>query len=292
MFVSEKAYAKVNLWLGVSGLRGDGYHDIVTVMHSVSLADDIMLRADADPCGFSCILEADGAYEVPEGDDNIAVKAARAFCEKTGIGAAVTIRLVKNIPTCAGLAGGSSDAAAVLRAINKRFSEPLSVSELEELAIGLGSDVPFCLHGGTALCLGRGEKMTRLGCPDLDFVICPSPERVSTGTAYAKLDEKWLSCGYPDTASCNELIVSLSAGAAECGRRLYNIFQDVVIPLCPVSGENISRLRSLGACGAVMSGSGSAVYGIFETRRKADAAAEKIPGAVCVSSVGESIGYD
>ncbi|MBO7170061.1 MAG: 4-(cytidine 5'-diphospho)-2-C-methyl-D-erythritol kinase, partial [Clostridia bacterium] len=157
MKVNEKAYAKINLFLDVTGKREDGFHELVSVMHSVGLADEI--EVETKQADYSCITLEMKNSSLPADERNLAYLAAEAFLDKTGITAAVHIRLEKHIPVCAGLGGGSSDAAAVLRAMNASFDNPLSVSELCELGATLGSDVPFCVVGGTRLCRGIGEKM-------------------------------------------------------------------------------------------------------------------------------------
>ena len=157
--VKEKAYAKINLYLDVVARRDDGFHDIRTVMHSVTLSDDVTVILDRRDKGTGLRMLVDGNRRLPRDSRNIAYEAARLFLERAAIDASIIIKLKKRIPVAAGLAGGSSDAAAVLRAMNKLFKRPLSDRALLEIAAGLGSDVPYCLLGGTALCEGRGENM-------------------------------------------------------------------------------------------------------------------------------------
>ena len=154
MQISEKAYAKINLFLDVVGKRADGFHEIKSVMQSVSLFDEVDVSVER--ADYSCITIKVENSDIPADERNLAYLAAEAFLDKTGISAAVDITLRKYIPDRAGLGGGSSDAAAVLRALNMAFGDPLSKNELIALAEALGSDVPFCLVGGTRLCEGKG----------------------------------------------------------------------------------------------------------------------------------------
>ena len=186
--VKERAFAKINLYLEVIGKRDDGFHDIRTVMHSVTLCDDVTVSLV--PTRMTEVrIDIEGNPRLPKDSRNLAVKAAELFLERSGRQGTVHIRMNKRIPVAAGLAGGSSDAAAVLRAMNRLFDGCYTERALSGLAAELGSDVPFCLIGGTALCEGRGEIITKL--PDASpssFVIAVSDERVSTPYAYATLD--------------------------------------------------------------------------------------------------------
>ena len=168
MQINEKAYAKINLFLDVVGKAPDGYHEIVSVMHSVSLCDEVSLSVER--ASYSCITLSVRGEDVPNDERNLAYIAAEAFLEKTGIAATVDITLEKQIPTKAGLGGGSSDAAAVLRALNLALGSPLTTAELCELGAEIGADVPFCIVGGTRLCRGRGEKMSAYPMDDLTLI--------------------------------------------------------------------------------------------------------------------------
>ena len=186
MELHVKAYAKLNLGLDVTGRLEDGYHEVLTVMQSISLCDDISVRLNGDVS----ITAKTNLHYLPEGDKNIAVRAAKLFFEETKIPlSGGTIELQKHIPVCAGMGGGSTDGAAVLRALNEGFSVGLSRKRLEEMALKLGSDVPFCIAGGTALCKGRGEIMTEL--PELPHcwtVICKPPFPISTPELFKAID--------------------------------------------------------------------------------------------------------
>ncbi|MFB0920901.1 MAG: 4-(cytidine 5'-diphospho)-2-C-methyl-D-erythritol kinase [Oscillospiraceae bacterium] len=255
----EKAYAKLNISLDVISKRTDGYHDMRMVMQSVSLCDDVTVS-----------LREDGAVNVstnlrflPSDDRNIAVKVAKAFfAELGGKAAGADINILKRVPVCAGMGGGSADGAAVLRALNKLTDKPFSRLELESLGASLGSDIPFCVAGGTALAEGRGEALSDLPpIPDCRFIIVKPKFSVSTPELFSKID--LVSVKYhPDTPG---LVSSLLSGDLQgvC-RRMYNVFEDVLPPK-PDDIPNIKKLLlDSGALGAVMTGTGSAVFGIFD----------------------------
>jgi len=268
-----KAYAKVNISLDVVGKRSDGYHEMLMVMQRVGMWDDISL-AVRDGQG-EVTVDTDRRF-IPNGEKNIAGKAARAFLDAAGIAdkdVAITIR--KQIPVCAGLGGGSSDAAAVLEGLNEHFGGPLDEKRLYTLAESLGADVPFCLHGGTALVSGKGETIREL--PDFPhswFVICKPEFSVSTPELFDKLDRCKLVF-HPDTAG---VIEALETGdlAAIC-HRCYNVFEDV---LPEREGRIISDVKDVfvsnGALCSSMSGTGSAVFGIFAERASAEHAREEL----------------
>ena len=274
----EKAYAKINLFLDVLGRRADGMHDLRTVMQTVSLFDTVSVRAkEAD---YSCITLQMENSDIPADERNLAYLAAEAFLEETGISAAVAITVDKRIPVAAGLAGGSADAAAVLRAMNAVFGEPLLRERLLSVASRLGADVPFCLVGGTALCEGKGEQMTPYEVADAFFVIAqPEAEKMATPRAYAMLDEAFGGFENED-AVLHDALFSFFAEDGVDG--MYNVFESVVIPHTPAVAALRTRLISLGAKNAMMSGSGTAVFGVFESEEAARYAAEDITGAfVC-----------
>ena len=289
--VKEKAYAKINLYLDVTGKREDGFHDIKTVMHTVSLADEITVFSDATRAPSQIRLSIEGASFLPTDGRNLAVRAAKLFLDRAGISANINIKMRKNIPVAAGLAGGSSDAAAVLRAMNRIFGKPFGEKALLALAAELGSDVPYCLVGKTALCEGRGEIMTRL--PDLrgvHFLIVKIPEHVSTPAAYGALDELFCDFAAPHTAECSldGLISSLKSGALDTSL-MYNIFERTVFRLVPSSEKIKKRLLELGAKNAMMSGSGPTVFGIFPSRAEATLASDALLSEGFTSFVAESI---
>ena len=270
--IKEQAYAKINLYLDVIARREDGFHDIKTVMHTVSLCDD--LTVSVKPSATTTVhITIDGYPKLPTDSRNLAVRAAELFLSSILSTAEVDIRLVKRIPIAAGLAGGSSDAAAVLRALNRAFKRPLTEKRLCELAAELGSDVPYCLIGGTALCYGRGERMERL--PEnleLKLVVAIADEHVSTPAAYSELDRIFDNfTSERDTA--HELALDAVIKSASSGQlpenELYNIFENAVFKTC-FGAENIkAKMLELGATHALMSGSGPSMFGIFHTEAEA-----------------------
>ena len=185
----ECAYAKINLFLQVDGKREDGFHELQTVMQSVGLYDELLFSFDCD--GEDTIRFFCNSPYLPTDARNLAVRAAQLFKDRTGSHGFLRIDMKKRIPVAAGVAGGSSDAAAVLRACNRLFNHPLSVAELFALSGELGSDVAFCLQGGTAFCCGRGEIITPIDVkPNLAFVVANAPtEHVSTPAALSALDQ-------------------------------------------------------------------------------------------------------
>lgn len=254
----ERAWAKINLTLDVLGKRPDGYHELSMVMESVDLAD--ILRFSHSGEGIR--VKTNLAF-LPSGPTNLAAKAALCFAQATGITVEpLTIEIEKHIPVCAGTAGGSSDAAAVLRYLNRTTGAGLSDQELQRLGEQVGSDVPYCVTGGTALAQGRGEVLTPLpSLPRCALVLCKPPFSISTPALFAELDRHKLR-RRPDTAGvCKALEAGDLAGVA---RRLYNVFEDVLLPRQDRTVQEIkNRLITCGALGANLSGTGPTVFGLF-----------------------------
>lgn len=259
MELREKAFAKLNFGLDVLRRMEDGYHEVLTVMQSISLCDEITLKLG----GGESISARTNLRYLPKGEKNIAVRAALLFFETTGMPIqGGEIEIIKSIPVCAGMAGGSTDAAAVLRALNSAFSTGLSRPDLEEMAHKLGSDVPFCLTGGTVLCRGRGEIMTELPpMPKCWVVICKPPFPISTAELFAIID-----CGkIKNRPDINGLIKAIEQGDVErIARRIYNVFEAVLPPQCSEVGEIKAKLIDYGALGASMTGTGPSVFGLFK----------------------------
>lgn len=262
------ARAKLNLSLDVLGRRADGFHELRMVMQAAQLADEVYVEL-REPGFFRA--ETNRSY-IPTDERNIAVKAAKAFFEAAGLDSGAYIRITKQIPVCAGLGGGSSDAAAVIRTLNDLTGAPLGEDALFAAALRAGSDVPFCLLGGTALAGGRGEVLEALPpLPETPAVICMPHFTCSTPELFTRLDALRTRCR-PDT---DGLVAALRAGdLAGVARRMYNVFEDALDRRCAQAvGEIKHLLLENGALGAVMSGSGSAVYGLFADEERASAAA-------------------
>ncbi len=255
-----KAYAKLNLTLDVLGVRDDGYHDLEMVMQSISLHDSVAVRIG---CGgdIACISNV---RHVPNDERNIAVKAARAFVDATGTDfGGIHIAMEKRIPSCAGMAGGSADGAAVLRLLNELCGSPVSDAELCRIGVSVGADVPFCLMGGTALARAKGEDMTELASlPDCFFVIAKPSRGMSTKAVFAEIDNHPIE-KHPDTEA---MIAAIENGdITSVAENLFNVFEPVV----SADVRDIERIKNVlyenGALGAAMTGSGSAVFGIFKS---------------------------
>ena len=280
--VKEKANAKINLFLDVIARREDGFHDIKTVMHTVSLYDEITVTYKPSSTRNVRIFVG-GCRWLPLDENNLAVRAATLFLEKSGKFGDVEIKLNKNIPVSAGLAGGSTDAAAVIRAMNKIFDNFFTTKALAKICESLGSDVPYCLYGKTALCEGRGEIITRL--PEnlkLNIVVAIADEHVSTPAAYSKLDKIYSnfdgSIGTDGAEKYKNLLSDLSSGNMSQDS-LFNVFEAAVLPECPKAQKIKEEMRTLGAYATLMSGSGPSVYGIFDSEKGALDACDKFKQA-------------
>lgn len=264
------AAAKINLYLDITSKRADGYHGIASIMQSVSLCDEITVSIGGDGIELFCDDPA-----LPLGKDNIAYRAAQVFMANVAVDCGVTIGIKKNIPVAAGLAGGSTDAAAVLRGLDRLLGHPFSRDGLCRIAGTLGADVPFCVVGGCARCEGVGEMMTPIyGMPDAAMVIACPTERVSTPEAYRRLDLIYNNfSGYkPELDGYYAEEEKLGGGdISDICSGLYNIFEKAQEDRQDIS--DIKRIMTAsGALGCLMSGSGPSVFGIFESDAGAVAA--------------------
>lgn len=255
----EGAFAKLNLTLDVLGKREDGYHDLQSVMQTISVRDDVEIDIDTGkPWSMECNVES-----IPCDERNLAWKAAKVFCEaaqKNPNG--ITIRITKRIPSGAGMGGGSADAAAVLRALNRHYGNPFSILALAEIGAQVGSDVPFCVLCGTAMVEGRGERLRKLpDMPDCVFVVVKPEFSVSTPELYRKIDEVAIP-KHPDNRAMESALVAGDLGKV-C-ENVYNVFDPVVTADHLELNYIKSIFNSYGAAAYQMTGSGSAVFAIVE----------------------------
>ncbi|MCQ4088951.1 4-(cytidine 5'-diphospho)-2-C-methyl-D-erythritol kinase [Saccharibacillus sp. JS10] len=263
MIIYEKAPAKINLMLDVLHKRNDGFHEVEMVMTMVDLADRLTLQETETN---RITLSSQSGY-IPLDDKNLAVRAARLLRQRFGIQRGVHMVLEKRIPVAAGLAGGSSDAAAALRGLNRLWELGLSISELEELGAELGSDVPFCVSGGTALATGRGEKLEKIPSPPHSWVILAKPPiNVSTADVYGNL--KAAEIQQHPSASAMQAALEQGSFTDVCGT-LGNVLEDVTLKLYPGVARLKQVMESLGADGVLMSGSGPTVFGLVNKEEKA-----------------------
>lgn len=267
MKVKRLAAAKLNLLLDLTGIFPNGYHGIYTIMQSVGIYDTIEL--EKTPPGVSMRCDAAG---IPANPKNTAWKAAVLFFEKTGVEGGVHINLKKKIPSGAGMAGGSADAAAVLDGLNELYSASLTARELTELGAKVGADVPFCLLGGTALCQNFGELCTPLPKLPMLYFVCVKPQTsVSTAEAYAAYD-RLREVRHP--AKEMALNAYLRGDLVEFFRQSANVFEQAVD--VPGRAEIKSVMRAFRCDFTLMTGSGSVVYGVFREQKTAEDCAAAI----------------
>ena len=268
--IELKALAKINLGLDVLGRRENGYHDVRMVMQSIYLYDEVKIEKTEAPG----IALASNLSFLPTGEGNIAYKAAQLLTEEFEIGEGVKITLNKHIPVAAGLAGGSSNAAAVLFGMNRMFRLGLTREELMARGVRLGADVPYCIMRGTVLAEGIGEELSVLpAMPKCTVLIAKPPVSVSTKVVYEALDAKEI-VEHPDIDGIIEGLKkhSLKQVAACMG----NVLEDVTIPMHPVIDRIKQEMIDAGALNAMMSGSGPTVFGLFESRAAAREAQRRI----------------
>jgi 4-diphosphocytidyl-2-C-methyl-D-erythritol kinase len=272
--ISLQAKAKINLSLDITGKRNDGYHEVIMIMQTIALHDDILIE-NADS---GIHIDTKSAL-VPKDAGNIAYKAAELFFGRYGIKRGIKIKLDKKIPVSAGLAGGSSDAASVLKGLDRMLSMDLDQDELMRMGKDLGADVPYCIKGGTMLAEGIGEILTALDpLPHIDIVlICPRI-CVSTEWAYKALDLRDIR-ERPDTCLLMKAIKDKDIELLAVNMK--NVLETVTVKRYGVVNEIKTRLIELGAAGSIMSGSGPSVFGIFTSQAKAKNAYESIKNNGC-----------
>lgn len=260
--ITIAAPAKINLSLDITGKLENGYHALDTIMQTISIEDKITLAKTGRQISVLC-----DHPQVPQGNGNICHKAAEAFFEKTALEGGVIITIDKNIPVAAGLAGGSSDAAAVIKGLNLLYGTGLTQREMCEIGLKCGADVPYCIVAGTCRAKGIGEKLTKLPSFAGVYIVLVVPDFfVSTAWAYKNYD-----LNSPDEKPCTEELISYIRGRdiKNTAERMANVLESVTAKKHPEIQEIKNDIKKSGACGSVMSGSGPSVFGLFENEEKA-----------------------
>ena len=268
--IQLKALAKINLGLDVLRRREDGYHEVKMIMQTIGLHDDLEIRKTKTPG----IQVKTNLYYLPTNENNLVYKAAKLLMDEFGIRDGVEIKMKKFIPVAAGMAGGSSDAAAVLFGVNKMFGLGLSKQELMERGVRLGADVPYCIMAKTALSEGIGEVLTEVApLPDCFVVVAKPTISVSTKMVYENLHANELQ-HHPDVAG---MVDALKQGdLSGVASRMENVLETVTTKLYPQIEEIKQTMKESGAENAIMSGSGPTVFGLYTEKATAEQAAEKI----------------
>ena len=260
--ITIAAPAKINLSLDITGKLENGYHALDTIMQTISIEDKITLAKTGRQISVLC-----DHPQVPQGNGNICHKAAEAFFEKTALEGGVIITIDKNIPVAAGLAGGSSDAAAVIKGLNLLYGTGLTQREMCEIGLKCGADVPYCIVAGTCRAKGIGEKLTKLPSFAGVYIVLVVPDFfVSTAWAYKNYD-----LNSPDEKPRTEELISYIRGRdiKNTAERMANVLESVTAKKAPEIREIKNDIKKSGACGSVMSGSGPSVFGLFENEEKA-----------------------
>lgn len=254
--IVTKAYAKINISLDVVGKRADGYHLLKMIMQTIDLYDVVKVKKINN----GIILNSDKSY-IPTDARNTAYKAAKMFLDKYNINCGVNINIQKNIPVSAGLAGGSTDAAAVLRCMRKLFNINLNYYDLRKLGLSIGADVPYCISGGTALCEGIGEIITPLSRFNNKIIVLVKPNfGVSTKEIYKNLKLEKIH-KHPNTEKLLEHIKKDKL--IYLSKDMQNVLENVTIQMNPIIKKIKQDMIKLGALGSMMSGSGPSVFGFF-----------------------------
>lgn len=268
--ITKKAYAKINLGLDVLRRREDGYHEVKMIMQTVNIYDTLTFTAKTEP---GIVLKTD-RDELSVGEDNLICRAADKLFTEAGTAYGVEIFLEKRIPIAAGMAGGSTDAAAALTGLNELFSLGFSLEQLQAIGVTLGADIPYCLAGGTALSEGIGEVLTRLPAPPSCILLVAKPDiNVSTKFVYENLHADTLTY-HPDI---DGMIEALRTGSLRgITDRLGNVLENVTVREYPVIDRIKELMKRAGAENALMSGSGPTVFGIYTEEETAQKAAAQI----------------
>lgn len=276
--IRREAFAKINLGLDVVRRLPNGYHEVRMIMQTVGICDVLTFRKAVS--GIQLVVDNE---ELPTDGNNLICKAAKLLLESAGIEGGVSITLEKHIPIAAGMAGGSTDAAATLLGINELYEIGYDVDKLKELGVKIGADVPYCIQGGTALAEGIGEVLSELPTPPACHLVIAKPDiNVSTKFVYENLRANELE-SHPDI---DGMIEGLEKGDLKAiTDRLANVLETVTVPAYPIIDEIKQTMLDAGAEGALMSGSGPTVFGIFTELEKAKQAAKRIKDAELAKQV-------
>ena len=276
--IRREAFAKINLGLDVVRRLPNGYHEVRMIMQTVGICDVLTFRKAVS--GIQLVVDNE---ELPTDGNNLICKAAKLLLESAGIEGGVSITLEKHIPIAAGMAGGSTDAAAALLGINELYEIGYDVDKLKELGVKIGADVPYCIQGGTALAEGIGEVLSPLPTPPTCHLVIAKPDiNVSTKFVYENLRANELE-SHPDI---DGMIEGLEKGDLKAiTDRLANVLETVTVPAYPIIDEIKQTMLDAGAEGALMSGSGPTVFGIFTELEKAKQAAKRIKDAELAKQV-------
>ena len=265
--LSLKAYAKVNLALDVLRRREDGYHDVKMIMQNLDIYDELefeILDRDTEDINITLTVNKEG---IPTDDRNLVYKAIAMLFEAYNIKSHISVNLIKNIPAEAGMAGGSTDCAAALKAVNILYGLGLSTDELMSYGVKLGADVPYCILGRTAISEGIGEVLTPIkGLPNVHVVVAKPPVNVSTKEIYTNLKANELK-RHPDVDGMVEALESQNLMAV--AERMENVLETVTVTMHPQIEELKSLMKEQGALNAIMSGSGPTVFGLFDNKDRA-----------------------
>lgn len=270
--IRREAFAKINLGLDVVRRLPNGYHEVRMIMQTVGICDVLTFQKAAS--GIQLVVDNE---ELPTDGNNLICKAAKLLLESAGIEGGVRITLEKHIPIAAGMAGGSTDAAAALLGINELYEIGYDVDKLKQLGVKIGADVPYCIQGGTALAEGIGEVLSPLPTPPACHLVIAKPDiNVSTKFVYENLRANELE-SHPDI---DGMIEGLEKGDLKAiTDRLANVLETVTVPAYPIIDTIKQSMLDAGAKGSLMSGSGPTVFGIFTEEEKAKQAAQNITGA-------------
>jgi 4-diphosphocytidyl-2-C-methyl-D-erythritol kinase len=288
--VTVRVPAKINLYLGCGTVGADGYHELTTVYQAVSLYDEVTVTPAG---GLSVSVRGDGADDVPADADNLAARAAIALARRAGVHPAVRIAIDKGIPVAGGMAGGSADAAATLVACDALWGTAFSRAELHEVAAALGSDVPFLLHGGTALGTGRGDRLSPvLASGEYHWVVAVADGGLSTPDVYAEFDRLRAAATVPSVEpSADAVLAALRSGdPGALGRVLANDLQSAALALRPSLARTLDAGHDLGALGALVSGSGPTCVFLAEDEDGATRLAAALAGAGVCRAVRRAFG--